>query len=166
MPTLTDADFAALSESFPAFVERYRIPLFDWQGAAFGEAARREFYPATDGRPAGRYFAHPLSGVSVPRGNGKSFGAAAVGTWRLIFGPPRLLILSAALDYEGAKVIQDHAKTMLRARGLDQRLVDVRADELIGQRVALDHQIQRAHRLARTASRRRALRRSRLGERC
>jgi phage terminase large subunit-like protein len=123
MPSDGHDDLLTLREDFLACVERYRIPFFPWQREAFGEAARRV---------AGR-FVHPLSGISVPRGNGKSWGSAAVGVWRLIFAPPPTLILSAALDYEGAKVIMDHAKTMLRARGLDQRIIDVRADELINQ---------------------------------
>jgi phage terminase large subunit-like protein len=131
MTAVTHDDLLTLRESFPLFVERYRIPFFEWQSVAFGEATRREFYPATATQPAGRYFVHPLAGVSVPRGNGKSFGAAAVGVWRLIFGPPRTLILSAALDVEGARVVMDHAKLILRSRGLDKKLVDVRADQLV-----------------------------------
>jgi phage terminase large subunit-like protein len=127
---LTDDDFTTLREDFLFFAERYKINLFPWQREAFGEATRRAFFSATDARPAGMYFVHPLSAISVARGNGKSWGVGAVGAWRLIFSPPGSLILSTALDYEGGRVVMNHAKTMLRARGLD-KIVQIKADELI-----------------------------------
>ena len=58
---------------FLEFCDRVGIALFPWQREAFGMAASRE----------GSRFRYPLSGVSVPRGNGKSLGSAAVGVWRL-----------------------------------------------------------------------------------
>ena len=107
-----------IAESFLAFSDFFEIALYTWQREAFGEATRRE---------AGR-FIHPLSGISVPRGNGKSYGAAGVGAWRLVFGTKRTLVLSAALDVEGAKVVMDHGASILRSHPELDRVVDVRAD--------------------------------------
>ncbi len=50
----------------------------------------------------------------MPRGNGKSYGAAAVGLWRLLFGKAPQDIIGAALDHEGAKIILTHAKAIVR----------------------------------------------------
>lgn len=110
-----------LSEDFLAFCVYFGLLLYGWQGEAFGGATRRE-----NGR-----FVHRLAGVSAPRGDGKSLGAAAVGAWRFRFGPPPQLILSEALDYEGTKVILDHAKTILRAHPELARGVEMRADALV-----------------------------------
>jgi hypothetical protein len=95
----------ALVDSFVAFCDVFRIRLFDWQLEAFGAATRRQ-----DGR-----FVHRLAGVSVPRGDGKSYGAAAVGVWRLVTAPPPQEILSTALDRDGARVVIRHARSMVRS---------------------------------------------------
>ena len=86
------------------FAEKFGIQLFDWQRDAFGAACER-----VDGR-----FKHRLSGISVPRGNGKSYGGAVCGLWRLLCGPPRHEIISVALDYEGSKVVLAHVKALVR----------------------------------------------------
>src|SRR5438552_3333203 len=90
---------AAVLDSFLAFADRFGICLYDWQREAFGAACER-----VDGR-----FKHRLAGISVPRGNAKSFSGAVVGLWRLLCGPPPQDIISSALDYDGAKVVLDHA---------------------------------------------------------
>jgi phage terminase large subunit-like protein len=109
-----------LAEDFLVFCETFGVSLFAWQKEAFGEATRRE---------AGR-FVHPLGGISVPRGNGKSYGAAAVGCWRLICGRAPQLVLSAALDYEGARVVLDHAKRLVQRHADLDAAVEIRADSL------------------------------------
>jgi phage terminase large subunit-like protein len=109
-----------LSEDFLAWADHYALDLFAWQREAFGGATRRE----------GGRFVHRLAGVSVPRGNGKSWGASAVGAWRLCFGPPPQLILSNALDFEGARVSQDHGKRILRTHPELEQGVEVLADEI------------------------------------
>ena len=63
---------AELAENFIAFCLAFNISLFDWQREDFGEALRRE-----DGR-----FVHRLSGISVPRGDGKTHATAAAGLWQ------------------------------------------------------------------------------------
>ena len=118
---MTDDAAVAVAESFPRFCDVFGITLYGWQAEAFGEATRRE---------AGR-FVYPLGGISVPRGNGKSYGSAAVGVWRLLCGPAPQLVLSLALDYDGAKVILDHAKAMLRGRPALEGTVAVRADSIV-----------------------------------
>jgi phage terminase large subunit-like protein len=67
----------------------------------------------------------------VPRGNGKSYAAAAVGTWRLVCGPPPQLVLSAALDYEGARVALDHAKRIVQRHADLDTAVEIRADSIL-----------------------------------
>jgi phage terminase large subunit-like protein len=114
-------DLAALAESFVVFCETFGIGLYDWQRAAFGEATRRE----------GGRFVRPLGGISVPRGNGKSYGAAAVGCWRLLCGPPPQLVLSCALDYEGARVVLDHAKRIVQRHAALDAAVEVRAEAIL-----------------------------------
>lgn len=111
----------SLSESFPAWCDYFGNDLFDWQTEAFGEATRRE---------AGA-FVHPLAAVSVPRGDGKSFGSAKVGAWRLTAGPPPQEIVSVALDTEGAKVVLDHAKRIFRGHPDLLDAVEIRADSII-----------------------------------
>ncbi len=95
----------ALSEDFLAWADHYRQGLYDWQREAFGGATRR----------GGGRFRYRLAGVSTPRGNGKTAGGAKVGSWRFRLGPQPQLILSCALDYEGARVCLDHAKATLRS---------------------------------------------------
>lgn len=115
------ARLPALAEDFLAFVDALGIPLYPWQREAFGGATQRH---------AGR-FVHALAGISIARGNGKSYGGAAVGLWRLIAGPPPQEILSVALDYDGARVVLEHAKRLLRTHPELEAAVEVRADSLI-----------------------------------
>ena len=110
-----------LAEDFLAWCDVFGIRLFAWQREAFGEATRRE---------AGR-FVHPLAGISIARGNGKSYAAAAVGAWRLITGPAPQLILSTALDYEGSKVVLDYARQILRGHPELAAAVEERADSIL-----------------------------------
>jgi phage terminase large subunit-like protein len=118
---MMDVEMArALSEDFLAWADHYALGLFPWQREAFGEATRRE----------GGRFVHRLAGVSVPRGNGKSWAASAVGAWRLRFGPQPQLILSCALDYEGGRVSQDHGKRILRSHPELESGVEFLADEI------------------------------------
>src|SRR5438034_33340 len=94
----------AVLEDFLVFAAAFGIVLYPWQVEAFGAACRRQ---------AGR-FAHRLAGISVPRGNGKSFGVSTAGLWRLLCGKPPQDIICAALDFEGAKVVLEHARTIVR----------------------------------------------------
>ena len=114
-------DLRALGENFLAWCAAFGIQLFDWQREAFGAACQRE----------GGRFVHGLAGISVARGNGKSFGGAAVGAWRLTTGPQPQLVLSAALDFEGAKVILDHAKAILRSHHDLAYAVEIRSDAIV-----------------------------------
>jgi phage terminase large subunit-like protein len=84
---LTPEQVKAMSESYPVFCSTLGIHLYPWQADAFGTAFRRE-----QGR-----FVHRLAGISVPRGNGKTFGDATGGMWRFRFGPPGTTILSVGL---------------------------------------------------------------------
>jgi phage terminase large subunit-like protein len=112
---------AVLAEDFLAFCAEFGVRLFDWQREAFGEATRRE----------GGRFVHPLAGVSIARGNGKSFGSAAVGTWRLFCGPPPQTVLSTALDFDGAKILLDHGKRIVRGHAELDAAADIRADSIV-----------------------------------
>src|SRR5207244_4717641 len=103
-----------------AFCARFGIRLYDWQRDAFGEACRR-----ADGR-----FLRRLAGISVPRGNGKSFGGAVVGLWRLLCGPAPQDIISSALDLDGARVVLDHAKRIIRAHPALASTIEVQAGAL------------------------------------
>jgi phage terminase large subunit-like protein len=114
-------NLAALAENFLAFCDWCGLALYGWQQEAFGGATRRE---------AGR-FVHPLGGISAPRGNGKSLGQAAVGTWRLVCGPPPQLVLSCALDFEGARVMLEHAKTIARRHPALEAALEMRADSIL-----------------------------------
>lgn len=108
------------AESFLAWADYYHVSLFDWQRDAFGKATERR-----DG-----HFVHRVCGISVPRGNGKSYGAAAVGAWRLQHGPQPQLILGTALDLEGSKVILDHAKSIFSSHPELAAGVEVLAEEI------------------------------------
>ncbi len=110
-----------LSEDFLAWCDHFGISLYPWQTDAFGGATRRE----------GGRFVHPLAGVSVPRGNGKSWGSAAVGAWRLTTGPAPQEILSEALDLEGGKVTLRHGDRILRSHPELEAAVEFRADSII-----------------------------------
>ena len=105
---------------FQEFCGRFSIPLFDWQREAFGSAASRE-----DDR-----FVYRLVGISAPRGDGKSHGAAAIGLWRLVAGRPRSHVLSTALDLEGARVVLEHARQMVRRHPVLSDGIEIRADGL------------------------------------
>jgi len=111
---------AACAEDFLTWCESYGIRLYDWQREAFGAATRRE----------GGRFVHRLAGISVPRGNGKSFAAAVVAAWRLQFAPQPCLVLSCALDLEGAKVCLDHGGRIFGSHPDLARGVEVLADEI------------------------------------
>ena len=80
---------AAVLDDLLAFADALGVSLYPWQREAFGEAVRRE----------GGRFRYRLAGVSVPRGNGKSYAGALVGLWRLLAGPPPQDIISAALGF-------------------------------------------------------------------
>ena len=114
-------DLRGLAEDFLAWCDAFGVCLFDWQRAAFGAATRRK----------GGCFVHPLGGISVPRGNGKSFGAAGVGAWRLVCGPQPQLVLSAALDFEGARIVLDHAASIFRSHPDLAEAVEIRADSIL-----------------------------------
>jgi len=116
----TRVDLDLLREDFLAWCLAFNIVLYDWQHDAFGQACQRH----------DKAFQHRIAGISVPRGNGKSYAAASVGAWRLIVGSPPQLILSAALDYEGARVCLDLAKTILRGHPALHQAVEFRADEI------------------------------------
>lgn len=104
-----------------AWCDAFGVRLFPWRAEAFGEATRRE---------RGR-FVHPLGGVSVGRGNGKSYAGAAVGSWRLTTGPQPQLVVSCALDLDGSRVILDHAKTIVRSHSDLAAAVEIRADSIV-----------------------------------
>jgi phage terminase large subunit-like protein len=97
---------AGLLGDLLAFAEHFGVTLYPWQREAFGAACQRE-----DGR-----FRYRLAAVSVPRGNGKSFGGALVGLWRLLCGPPPQDLLSVALDTDGARIVLAHAKAIIRSQ--------------------------------------------------
>src|SRR5262245_47373719 len=105
---------------FLDFCDRFTISLFAWQREAFGAATAR----------TANRFRYRLAGVSAPRGDGKSLGSAAVGLWRLIAGPPRCDIISSALDLDGARVVLDHARDIIRAHAALSDAVEIRANGL------------------------------------
>jgi phage terminase large subunit-like protein len=118
---LSDRELHRITEDFVFFCDSFGVPLFDWQREAFGGATQR-----VEGR-----FVCPLGGISVPRGDGKSWGAACVGAWRFLFGPQPHDVLSVALDFDGAKVVLDHARRLLRAHPDLEAGVDFRADDIL-----------------------------------
>lgn len=107
-------------DSLAQFAKAFELALYDWQDEAFGQATER----------INDRFRYRVAGVSVPRGNGKSFAAALVGVWRLVSGPAPQDILSVALDFEGAKVVLDHARRIVRSHPVLERTVEIRADAL------------------------------------
>lgn len=115
------ADLHALGEDFLAWADTFNVGLFPWQSRVLGEACRR-----ADG-----WFVHRLAGISVPRGDGKSYAASAVGAWRFTCGPQPQLVESCALDLDGSKVILDHAKTIFRSHRDLAAAVELRADSII-----------------------------------
>jgi hypothetical protein len=102
------------------FAKHFGVALYPWQVEAFGAACRRD----------GGLFVHRIAGVSVPRGNGKSYAGALVGVWRLLCGKPPQDIISAALDYEGAKVVLAHARSIVRAHPGLAEAIEVQANGL------------------------------------
>jgi hypothetical protein len=110
-----------LSLDFLPFVARFNVGLFPHQAEDFGAATAR-----IDGR-----FQYRLAGVSWPRGDGKSFAAAAVGVWALAASRERIRVVSAALDVEGAKVILDHAKHIIAGHPTLTRAIEIRSDSLV-----------------------------------
>ena len=111
----------AVIESFTTFCDHFRIPLFPWQREAFGLALARE----------GGRFLNRVAGISVPRGNGKSYGGSAAGLWRLVVGRPGSDLISAALDYDGAKIVLEHARDTIRDRPALAELIEVQAGGLL-----------------------------------
>jgi phage terminase large subunit-like protein len=111
----------AVLEDFGAFCDHFGIALFAHQREDFGIALRRE----------GGRFAHRVAGISWPRGDGKTWGAAAAGLWRLLCGGPGPQdLVSVALDVEGAQVVLDHARAILRSRNDLEEAVKVQASSL------------------------------------
>jgi phage terminase large subunit-like protein len=105
---------------FLEFATRFNLRLFPWQVEAFGEATRR----------AGDRFVHSLSGISAPRGDGKSYPCGGVMIWRMVAGRPHCDGVMSALDRDGAKIVLDHARTIIRRDpSLDEAIV-VRSDGL------------------------------------
>jgi phage terminase large subunit-like protein len=111
----------AILDNLLAFAAAFAIQLYPWQVEAFGEACRRE----------GGRFVHRLAGISVPRGNGKSYAGAVVGLWRLLCGLPVQDIISAALDFDGAKVVLDHARAIVRGHAALADAIEVQANGLV-----------------------------------
>jgi hypothetical protein len=109
-------DAERLAESFLDFCITTGVELYDWQREAFGEATRRE-----NGR-----FVYRVGGVSVPRGDGKTFGVSKIGEWG-ISRRPEAHVLSAALGLEGTQVTLDYARRSLR----DNLNFEIRADSII-----------------------------------
>lgn len=120
LPVLLVALTSEIVENFRAFCLAFNIHLFDWQAEAFGAAMRRE----------GGRFVHPLAGICVPRGDGKSWGASGVGIWRLIAGRPGTKILSVALDLDGTEAILSNARQIVRGHPELDRAIEVRANGL------------------------------------
>jgi phage terminase large subunit-like protein len=66
----------------------------------------------------------------VPRGNGKSFAASAVAAWRLVSGPAPQLVVSCALDVEGAKISLRHGRSILRGHPALEASAEFLSDEI------------------------------------
>jgi terminase large subunit-like protein len=113
-PRLLD-DVVAFAEAFGG------IELFPWQKDAFGAACRRD----------GGRFVHRLAGISVARGQGKSWAMSLVAVWRLIAGPAPQDIISAALDTDGARVVLEHAKRIIRGSEVLSKAIEIRSGELL-----------------------------------
>lgn len=109
-----------LPDDFLAFARHFGVELYPWQAEAFGNACAR-----VDGR-----FRYRLAGISVPRGNGKSWAGAVVGLWRLLCAKPPTDILSVALDTDGAKVVLNAAKRVVRESPALRRALKVKTDAL------------------------------------
>lgn len=106
---------------FLYFCEAVGVKLYPWQAESFGAACKR----------VGGRFIYRLAAISVPRGNGKSLAAAAVGLWRLVCGGKHQHIISAALDSEGAQVVLDHARHIVQSCPALSELLEIRANEIL-----------------------------------
>lgn len=115
-----------VTQSFAAFCQAFGIPLFPWQREAFGGATERVRHRVVRHR-----FRYRVAGISVPRGNGKTHGDAGVGLWRLLTGPTPQDIITAALDMDGADVMLDHARRMVRSHPELERAIEIRASSLL-----------------------------------
>jgi phage terminase large subunit-like protein len=111
----------AVLDDLLAFAKFVGVELYNWQADAFGAACKRE----------GGRFVHRLAAVSVPRGNGKSYMAALIGTWRLLCGPAPQDILGAALDADGARIVFDHAKSIIKKNPALASAIEIQAGALI-----------------------------------
>jgi hypothetical protein len=105
---------------FLEFCRRFNILLYDWQREAFGGATARVY----------DRFRYPIAGVSVPRGNGKTDGAADVGLWKLMSGRPGTDVLGVALDTDGAGVMLEHARAKIRHHPVLDREIEIRSSGL------------------------------------
>jgi hypothetical protein len=114
-------DVQAIRESFTAFCFWLNLQLFDHQAEDFGEAGRR-----VDGR-----FVHRLAGISWPRGDGKTEASACFGLWRFVCGRPGTDVLSVALDLDGADVMMNYARRLVRDHPELASLITVRASALL-----------------------------------
>lgn len=92
-------------ESPAAFADAFGVGLYDWQADVLARGLRRE----------GGRFVHPIVGISLPRGDGKTYVAAFCGAWRLLAGRAPQHVLSAALDFEGARLTVRYARQFLRS---------------------------------------------------
>ena len=91
-------------ESPVAFAEALGVRVYDWQADTLGRGLRRE---------RGR-FVRPVVGISLPRGDGKTWLASFCGSWRLLAGRAPQHVLSAALDLEGARLTVRYGRLFLR----------------------------------------------------
>lgn len=102
------------------FCRRFGCPLYPHQVVDFGAAAERQ-----DGR-----FRYRMAGISWPRGDGKTEGGARFGLWRLVTAPAPQTIVSAALDFEGAKIILKSVRQIIRQHPVLQDAITIRADRI------------------------------------
>ncbi len=111
----------AVVDDVLAFAAHFGLNLYQWQRDALGDACQR-----TKGQ-----FRYRLAGISVPRGNGKTYASAIAGLWQLLSGPTPQDIISAALDLDGAKVVLDHARGIIRGNPELVKAIEVQAGALI-----------------------------------
>ena len=90
----------------------------------------------------------------MSRGQGKSYAASVVAIWRLLCGPAPADLISCALDSDGAKVVLDHAKRIVRGNPTLAKAIEIRAGELVGPStgsrwtiVSREHLSSRRHRV-------------------
>lgn len=116
---MTGASAPAPDLEFLDFCRVVGVDLYPWQRDAFGQATER----------VGGRFRYRLAGISEPRGNGKSYAAAAAALWRLACSP-QADIVSAALDLDGARIVLGHAKAIARGFPPLERELEIRANGL------------------------------------